>query len=261
MPEDQVRLLLVAAQAGDQEARNTLVLANLRLIFAVVGEFLKTEDQSIDAMDLVQTGILDGLYKAIEKFDLSQPVKFSTYAVHWIHQVMRDALYKQWYVLNIPAYIFAYQRAIRAASAKHLQEHGTYPDHRKLARQLNIPWPSYVLCVRYDREYSLDSPLSAFPHLVTRQGTGARTLGEYLADMLASDVSEEVEEQDRRQLLLSLVVKAGLTERESRVLHLRFIQGMSLREAGKILNLSRTSVANVESRALVKLRRVQMYVQ
>lgn len=244
--------LLIAAQTGDKNARNTLILHNMRLVFAIVGDFPRDyHGREVDTQDLVQVGIERGLMHAIDKYKPNKGARFATYAIQWIYQEVKVALYEQVHLLSIPAYIIENQEKIEKARYRALQSDGVYPDHHALAELIGVSWATYVLCLQYDQEYSLEAPLRSGEETALR---------DYLATTLATDPSAEIRKRERTELLFSLIAHADLDQRECHILHLRYIRGLTLREAAKMLLLSRTSIANIEKAALGKLRRATQYI-
>src|SRR5207247_10031076 len=119
---------------GDQEAKNRMIEANLRLVVANAKRY---RGLGLPFLDLIQEGIL-GLIRAVEKFDYRRGFKFSTYATWWIRQAMQRGLQPQSRTIRVPVHIGQELTKLRAAERKLVAEFGRDPTDAELARALGV---------------------------------------------------------------------------------------------------------------------------
>jgi RNA polymerase primary sigma factor len=221
-----------------------MITRNLRLVVSVAREFSHT---GLPLTDLIQEGNI-GLMRAVDKFDYRRNLKFSTYAIWWIKQAMRRAMFEQAALIRIPEYMYESVRRVHKSQQTLTAELGRLPTAQEIAQHLAIPVGRVERSLDLVREpISLDRPL---------RDEESYTLGEVLPDDQASSSQEVLIQQaliDHTQRALE-----GLTRREAEVLRRRFglhgKPGETLRQIGEDLHLSHERVRQIETEALAKLR-------
>ncbi|MGH3368020.1 MAG: sigma-70 family RNA polymerase sigma factor [Nocardioidaceae bacterium] len=238
---DDLRVLV----ALGEEARQTLIQSNLRLVVAMAKRYT---GHGLSMLDLVQEGNL-GLMRAVEKFDYKRGFKFSTYATWWIRQSISRAIADQGRTIRIPVHVVeAVQRAVRQ-QRRLFQDLGRVPTLDELASDLGVSEDrARDLLLWAADPVSLDSAV----------GDGADGV---LADLVSDDdavsaldsVSDEFVRGDVAAALVCL------SDRERAVISMRFGlhdgQPRTLEELGSVFGVTRERVRQIEVKALEKLRR------
>ncbi|HEX6990117.1 MAG TPA: RNA polymerase sporulation sigma factor SigG [Bacillota bacterium] len=237
LKNDVMRELFRRMQSGDAEARQQLVQGNLRLVLSVIQRF-NNRGEHVD--DLFQVGCI-GLMKAIDNFDLSQNVKFSTYAVPMIVGEIRRYLRD-----NNPIRV---SRSLRDVAYKALQVRDTLthrlgrePTLSEIARELKMPREEVV--------YALDAiqePISLFDPIYQDGGDPI-----YVLDQVSDPDSED--EGWLEGIALREAIDR-LNEREQRILRLRFYEGKTQMEVADEIGISQAQVSRLEKAALLRMRK------
>ncbi|MBE3596489.1 MAG: RNA polymerase sporulation sigma factor SigF [Hydrogenibacillus sp.] len=233
--DDALRELIARAQSGDEAARNTLVEANLRLVWSIVQRFL---NRGIDADDLFQIGSI-GLIKAIDKFDLSYDVKFSTYAVPMIiGEIQRflrdDGTMKVSRALKENGHRV---RRMRDELAKTL---GREPTVAEVAEALGLTPDDVILAQEATR------PLASIHETVYENDGDPITL----IDQIADDANEKwIEHVGLRDVI------ARLPERERLIVYLRFYKDQTQAEVAERLGISQVQVSRLEKKILNTIKK------
>jgi len=236
-PDTLVRELIQRAQSGDREARDRLVEANLRLVRSLTARFAST---SVDPEDLFQLGCI-GLLKAVDRFDLSFDVRFSTYAVPLILGEIRRHLRDDG-PIRVSRSVKQLAGMARKAREKLGGELGRDPTVAEIARELRVEPEAVVEALDGAR-----APASI--HETVHEGDGDPI---YLLDQLASeDANREGLWIDRVALREGL---AHLAHREQMVILLRFFRDMTQTEVASILGCSQVQVSRLERKALETIR-------
>lgn len=237
LSQEEMERLLLLAQKGDEQARQTLIEGNLRLVLSVVGRFDKRGECPDD---LFQVGCI-GLIKAIANFDPTKQVRFSTYGVPMIAGEVRRYLRD-----NAPIRV---SRSIRDVAYRVLQckeamltKMGREPTLEEVAKELELP--------REDVSEALDAvcaPLSLHDP-VYADGTDPLTVMDQVRD------NKNTEAAWMERIALRTAFK-NLTEREKQILRLRFYDSKTQMEVAAMLNISQAQVSRLEKAAINTLRK------
>lgn len=241
---DQERELLKRAQTGDIEARNELIMHNMRLVKSIAGHYTCA---GLDNDDLISIGSM-GLIPAIEKFDLTSTHKFSTYATYWIKQAIRREIINQNRAVRIPANVQETYNKIRKATEALRQALGHEPTKHQVAKAVGMTAKEVEEITSFFME-----PISTDTTLTDEDET---TVGDLIADENSIDPIDAVYSVELKTMVSAVL--DTLPEKEREVIKLRFgIDGhpqRSLEEVGAILGYSREWIRRIEERALIKLR-------
>ena len=238
LSDQEMQTLLKKAQAGDAEARERLINCNLRLVFNLVQRF---SNRGYEIEDLFQIGTI-GLIKAIDKFDPSYNVKFSTYAVPMIVGEIRrflrdDNPVKVSRSLKETAYKVNKYREILQ------KELGREPKISEIAEVLDLDVEDIVTALE-----SVQTPTSIHETLYQDDGDPI-----YVLDQLTKDTEEEPPWFDKLALK-EVLAKLPLKERE--VLILRFFQDKTQSEVAEVVGLSQVQVSRIERQALKRIKKL-----
>ncbi|MEZ5975032.1 MAG: sigma-70 family RNA polymerase sigma factor [Planctomycetota bacterium] len=241
---EQERELGHRVQAGDPDAREHLIRANLRLVVAIAKIYT---DRGLSLQDLIAEGNI-GLMKAAEKFDPDAGCRFSTYGTWWIKQAIRRALTNTVKSVRVPGYMHEMMSKWRTVAQELSYHLGRTPTVEEVALELEIPRETWPLLKRTIESHGAGSEVS-LEVITANQDTvqDERTLTPE-ALLTKNDLLE------RLQTLLET-----LDDRESTVLRLRYGLGnpdgetMTLKEIGKLVGVTRERVRQIEQDALRKL--------
>ena len=235
LKEAENNCLLKLAKQGDVQARNQLVEGNLRLVLSVVQRFTNRGE---NPDDLFQVGCI-GLIKAVDNFDLSQMVKFSTYAVPMIIGEIRRYLRDNNSV--------RVSRSVRDIAYRALQirenlqnANNREPTVEEIAGEMNLPKHKVVLALE-----AIVEPVSLFEPVYS---DGGDTI--YIVDQVggAEDERDWIDEMVMRDAV------ENLSEREKKILHLRFMRGKTQTEVAKEIGVSQAQISRLEKGVVDKLR-------
>ncbi len=251
LSSDEERALLVKIKQGDMDARDKFIESNLRLVVSVAKKFL---GRGLPFLDLVQEGNL-GLMKAIDKFDLSYDVRFSTYAVYRIKIFISNAIADQSRNIRVPIF-----------KQDELRSYMTKVDNleKKFGMNLSIDEISMMLGKSVDKIIELETLKKDTVSINSLVGKDNDTeLGEFLST--SESVEDEVIDSFLPKQIMQLLNGSKLSEREKDVLLSRFGIGRShvwnLKELSKKYGVSKAWIGQVELNALKKLRHLKAVEQ
>ena len=233
----ETRALMERAQGGDAAAREELIAGNLRLVLSVVQKFAG-RGESMD--DLFQVGCI-GLIKAIDAFDLSQNVQFSTYGVPMIAGELRRFL-RDHSALRVSRSMRDTAYRVLQAKEKLTARDGREPSVEQLAAELGIPRQEVVFAMD-----AVCEPVSLYEPVFSDGGENA-TVMDQIGDTRNTD------EHWLEQIALADAMRR-LSPREKRILALRYYDGRTQVEVARALGISQAQISRLEKNAIAQIKR------
>ena len=244
LSNEEEKELAIAVENGDLEAKQRLAEANLRLVVSIAKRYV---GRGMQFLDLIQEGNM-GLMKAVDKFDYSKGFKFSTYATWWIRQAITRAIADQARTIRIPVHMVETINKLVREQRNLLQELGQDPTPEQIAERMEMTPDKVREILKIAQEpVSLETPIGEEDD-------------SHLGDFIEDEVIENPVDYTTRVVLREQLdeVLDTLTDREENVLRLRcgLDDGKmrTLEDVGKVFNVTRERIRQIEAKALRKLR-------
>ena len=244
LTNEEEQELAILVEQGDTDAKQRLAEANHRLVVSIAKRYV---GRGMQFLDLIQEGNM-GLMKAVDKFDYTKGFKFSTYATWWIRQAITRAIADQARTIRIPVHMVETINKLVREQRNLLQELGQDPTPEQIAERMDMTPDKVREILKIAQEpVSLETPIGEEDD-------------SHLGDFIEDEVIENPVDYTTRVVLREQLdeVLDTLTDREENVLRLRF--GLddgkmrTLEDVGKVFNVTRERIRQIEAKALRKLR-------
>jgi RNA polymerase primary sigma factor len=232
-------------EKGDEEAKQKLVAANLRLVIKVAKRYM---NQGLAFQDLIEEGNL-GLIKASEKFNWRKGFKFSTYATWWIRQGITRTISNHSRTVRVPVHVSEDINRMERIFRNLTHKLGREPNLMELSKASKLKYEKiYKLQRLAQKNISLEIPVGDTPN--------SKSIGDFIEDKGINTPDENVFDQLRAEKLKKLI--HTLNDKEQQVILMRFgfdeSQPKTLEQTGTILGVTRERIRQIEEKALQKIR-------
>lgn len=235
---------MTISEAKARRAKKEMVEANLRLVISIAKKYT---NRGLQFLDLIQEGNI-GLMKAVDKFEYQRGYKFSTYATWWIRQAITRSIADQARTIRIPVHMIETINKLNRIARQMLQEMGREPTPQELAERVDMPEDKVRKVLKISKEpISMETPIG---------DDEDSHLGDFVEDTNIMSPQDSAMIEGLREATQGIL--SGLTEREAKVLRMRFGIDMNtdhtLEEVGKQFDVTRERIRQIEAKALRKLR-------